>query len=307
MILARPAFRILSNMILTLLLLLSSSVAVAQPALPYEVDAAWPDLPAGANFGPAASVDTDANGNVYIFTRLDTPILVFDKAGNYARSFGANLFTNPHGIRIDSDGNIWGVDDGSHVAVKMNPAGRVMMVLGRHGFAAIADDRFDGPTDIGFGPDGELYVADGNNHRVVKFSKQGRFVKAWGEKGSAESQFNLPHGIAVDKQGRVYVCDRENKRVQIFDGDGKHLDQWTNVGSAFGIDIAADQSVYIGDARGSQFLKFSPAGKLLGAHGKNGEMPGELGLGPHHLAVTPDGTVFTTEIPNLRVQKFAPR
>ena len=156
-------------------------------------------------------------------------------------------------------------------------------------------------------PRGELYVADGNNHRIVKFSKLGRFLTTWGEKGSGESQFNLPHGIAVDKQGRVYVCDRENNRLQIFDGDGKYLDQWTNVGSAFGIDIADDQSVYVGDARGSQFLKLSPAGKLLGAHGKNGEMPGELGLGPHHLAVTPDGTVFTTEIPNLRVQKFTPR
>ena len=40
------------------------------------------------------------------------------------------------------------------------------------------------------------------------------------------------------------------------------------------------------------------------AHGEQGEMPGQLGLGPHHLAVSPDGTVYTTEIPNLRVQKF---
>ena len=294
-------------MMLAFLLILTSSVALAQSALPYDVDAAWPNLPAGMNVGAAASVDTDANGNVYIFTRLEPPVLVFDKDGDFARSFGAGLFTNPHGIRIDPDGNIWGVDDGSHVAVKMNPRGRVMMVLGRHGFAAKANDRFDGPTDIGFGPAGELYVADGNNHRIVKFSKRGQFIKAWGEKGSGESQFNLPHGIAVDKQGRVYVCDRENKRVQIFDGDGKRLAEWTNVGSAFGIDIADDQSVYIGDARGSQFLKLSPDGKLLGAHGKNGEMPGELGLGPHHLAVTPDGTVFSTEIPNLRVQKFVPR
>lgn len=36
-------------------------------------------------------------------------------------------------------------------------------------------------------------------------------------------------------------------------------------------------------------------------------MPGRLGLGPHHLAVTLDGTVYTTEVPILRVQKFVPR
>jgi len=45
----------------------------------------------------------------------------------------------------------------------------------------------------------------------------------------------------------------------------------------------------------------------LGAYGEEGEMPGRLGLGPHHLAVTLDGTVYTTEVPILRVQKFVPR
>ncbi len=292
---------------LLVLLLVSAFLGAAQSELAelsYKVDAEWPMFPPGMNFGPAASVDTDRDGSAYVFRRVEPPVLVFDKNGDFSRAFGADLFTNPHGIRIDPDGNVWGVDDGSHVAIKMTPAGRVLMVLGRQGFAAKAPDRFDGPTDISFGPGGELYVADGNNARVVKFSKQGRFAKAWGRPGSGEGEFNLPHGIAVDKQGLVYVCDRENLRVQIFDADGDFLRQWKNLGTPFGIDIAEDQSVYIGDARGHRFLKLNSDGTIHGAHGAAGEMPGQLGLGPHHLAVTPDGTVYTTEIPNLRVQKF---
>ena len=291
-----------------LVLLLATALlgaAQAEPAeLSYQVDAEWPSFPPGMNFGPAASVDTDRDGNTYVFRRVEPPVLVFSKNGDFQLAFGADLFTNPHGIRIGPDGNVWGVDDGSHVAIKMNPRGRVLMVLGRQGFAAKAPDRFDGPTDIGFGPGGELYVADGNNARIVKFSNQGRFVKAWGRPGSGEGEFNLPHGIAVDKQGLVYVCDRENRRVQIFDADGNFLRQWKDLGTPFGIDIAEDQSVYIGDARGHRFLKLNSDGTLVGSHGEEGEMAGQLGLGPHHLAVSPDGAVYTTEIPNLRVQKF---
>jgi peptidylamidoglycolate lyase len=292
---------------LPLFVFLSAVLGVAQSepgGLSYQVDAEWPSFPAGINFGPAASVDTDRIGNTYIFRRVEPPVLVFDKNGAFSRAFGSDLFTNPHGIRIDPDGNVWGVDDGSHVAIKMSPSGRVLMVLGRQGFKAKADNRFDGPSDIGFGPGGELYVADGNNARIVKFSKEGRFLKAWGQPGSGEGEFSLPHGIAVDKQGLVYVCDRENLRVQIFDAEGKFLRQWKDAGTPFGIDIAEDQSVYIGDARGHRFLKFSPDGTLVGSYGEEGEMPGQFGLGPHHLAVASDGTVYTTEIPNLRVQKF---
>ena len=290
-------------------LFVSALLGAAQsgpPELSYQVDAEWPAFPAGMNFGPAASVDTDQIGNTYVFRRAEPPVLVFDKNGEFSRAFGADLFTNPHGIRVGPDGNVWGVDDGSHVAIKMNPSGRVLMVLGRQGFAAKAPNRFDGPTDIGFGPSGELYVADGNNARVVKFSKQGRFLKAWGRPGSGEGEFNLPHGIAVDKQGLVYVCDRDNRRVQIFDADGIFLRQWKDLGTPFGIDIAEDESIYIGDARGHRFFKLKSDGTVLGSHGEGGEMPGQLGLGPHHLAVNPDGTVYTTEIPNLRVQKFVP-
>ena len=83
------------------------------------------------NFGPAASVDTDRDGNIYVFRRVEPPVLVFESNGDFKRAFGADLFTNPHGIRVDPDGNVWGVDDGSHVAIKMNTTGRVLMVLGR--------------------------------------------------------------------------------------------------------------------------------------------------------------------------------
>ena len=292
---------------LPILVLLSAILGGAQTEptkLSYQADAEWAKFPAGMNFGPAASVDTDRDGNIYVFRRVEPPVLVFASNGDFLRGFGADLFTNAHGIRVDPDGNVWGVDDGSHVAIKMNSAGRVLMVLGRQERAAKTPDRFNGPTDIGFGPDGGLYVADGNNARVVKFTKQGRFVKAWGRPGSGEGEFNLPHGIAVDKQGLVYVCDRENLRVQVFDADGKFLQEWTDLGTPFGIDIAEDQSIYIGDASGHRFLKLNSRGTILGTHGEEGEMPGQLGLGPHHLAVTPDRTVYTTEIPNLRVQKF---
>jgi hypothetical protein len=47
------------------------------------------------------------------------------------RSFGKGVFVRPHGVRFDPEGNLWAIDDGGHIVVKMDSAGRVRMVLGR--------------------------------------------------------------------------------------------------------------------------------------------------------------------------------
>src|SRR5438105_13293225 len=74
----------------------------------YRVAAGWPvgarDAP---DYGTAAvsAVTTDREGNVYVFQRAAHPVLVFDRAGRFLRTWGAGLFTNPHGCRIDLEGN----------------------------------------------------------------------------------------------------------------------------------------------------------------------------------------------------------
>lgn len=292
------------------LFLLGVAAAAAQsefPAMHYKVDAEWPQLPAGWNFGETPGVAVDAKDHVYVLHRGENPILEFTPDGRLVRSWGKGLFIRPHAIRIDPEGNIWTVDNDTHQILKMDPSGRIRMVIGRRGQSGETEEAFNRPTDVAFGPDGEIYISDGYvNSRVVKFSKEGRYITAWGKKGSAPGEFNLPHSVAVDKQGRVYVGDRENRRLQIFDSNGKFLKEWTHVGSPWGLDMQPDQTLFIADGYNDRVLHVDLTGKVLGAFGGNGRMPGDLSY-VHHLEVDSAGNIYVGEIKNQRVQKFEPR
>ena len=277
------------------------------PSMRYEVDPDWPLLPPGWNFGEVAGVAADNRGHVFVFHRGEHPIMEFAPDGRMVRSWGEGLFIRPHAVRVDPEGNIWTVDNDTHQVLKMDSSGRVRMVVGRHEQGGETEENFNRPTDVAFAPNGDFYVSDGYvNSRVVRFSKEGRYITAWGKKGDGEGEFNIPHTIAVDRQGRVYVGDRENYRVQIFDPDGNFLTQWRHVGAPWGLELRPDDTLFIADGYNDRILKVTLEGKVLGAFGTNGRMPGELNFA-HHLAIGPSGNIFVSEIKNQRAQKFSPR
>ena len=151
-----------------------------------------------------------------------------------------------HTVRVDPDGNIWVVDVGGHLVVKMNPRGRVLMQLGRRGVPGTGHANFNLPTDVAFAPNGDFYVTDGyGNSRVVKYSREGNYLLEWGTKGSGPGEFMLPHAVVLDARGRVYVADRETRRIEIFDSAGKFLSQWKDIGGFSGLAMTKEQQIVI--------------------------------------------------------------
>ncbi|MGZ5141554.1 MAG: hypothetical protein ACXWCX_27475, partial [Burkholderiales bacterium] len=76
----------------------------------YEVHEEWARPPQGIDI-LAASVTVDSKDNVYCFNRVkEHPVVVFDREGNFLRSWGAGLFAFPHTIRADKHDNLWLVD-----------------------------------------------------------------------------------------------------------------------------------------------------------------------------------------------------
>src|ERR1700691_4360076 len=214
---------------------LSPSAATSQfqpvPELPYRMVANFFKFPKGMVEGEATGVAINSKGHIFLFQRTKPMLAEYDARGNFIQSIGEGLFSHPHGLRIDADDNLWTTDDGSHLVLKLSPAGRVLLVLRRKGVAAESDWLFKQPKDVAFGKHGEIYVSDGyGNSRVVKFDRDVKFIKAWGQFGTGPGEFNLPHSVVVDDQENVYVADRENKRIQIFDADGKFLREWTGIG-----------------------------------------------------------------------------
>ena len=266
--------------------------------------------PADGNMIQPTGVAVNSQGHIFVFNKGNRQLMQFDTEGKYIRSFGHGIFKDPHGIRIDEDDNIWTTDLESHLVIKMSPEGRVLMVIGQNGTSGLFEEvrkmvLFFKPADVAFGHDGEIYIADGyGNARVVHLDKDGNLIKAWGELGTEDGNFDNPHNIICDKEANVYVADRNNGRVQVFDSEGKFLQSWTNVGKPWGLAITDNQDIYMTDGDNEQLVQLDTKGNILGIYkAGSGTQAGKL-RAAHGIAIGKDGALYVTEVLNWRVQRW---
>ncbi len=227
----------------------------------YEVEEGWEQLPQGIIHKDVCGVAVDSNDRVYMVTRGDARVLVYEPDGTFVMSWGEDVFTErTHGITIDSNDLLYIVDDAKHVVRKFTPDGKQLMVLGtpeqasdtgyvkKQGFSSIkkSGGPFNRPTNSAIAPNGDIYVSDGyGNARVHHFTADGKLIKSWGEPGTGPGQFILPHGISITNDGRVLVADRENDRIQIFSLNGEYLEQWDHVQRPTDIYIDREGDIYV--------------------------------------------------------------
>lgn len=246
---------------------------------PYQTIEGYLKLPAGRTWGSASAVHIDVDGSsVWVAERCggnvnacvqnsDTdPVMKFDANGNLVTSFGAGLITWPHGIEVDSEGNVWVTDARDnqigdtaperrygHQVHKFSPTGEHLMTLGEPGGAREPGYLFQ-PNDVLVAPDGHIFVAEGHSNapgstaRILKFNAQGEMVQTWGSLGSGPDEFMQPHALALDSQGRLFIADRSNNRIQIYTQDGELLDTWYQFSRISGLFIDANDVLYAADS-----------------------------------------------------------
>ena len=138
----------------------------------YEVAEPWAQLPDGWSFREVAAVGVDAQDQVYAFNRGAHPMMVFDRQGQFLRSWGEGVFTRAHGITMGPDATVFCTDDGDHTVRKCTLDGKVLFTLGVPGKPApfMSGDPFHRCTHVALDPrTGEFYVSDGyGNARVHK-------------------------------------------------------------------------------------------------------------------------------------------
>jgi DNA-binding beta-propeller fold protein YncE len=280
----------------------------------YEVVENWAKLPDGWGFKEVAAVGVDANDNVYAFNRGAHPMIVFDRQGNFLRSWGEGLFPRAHGITASPDGTLFCTDDGDHTVRKCTLDGKVLFTLGVSGKPApfMSGEPFNRCTHVAIDPrNGDFYVSDGYcNARVHKYSPDGKLLFSWGESGTDPGQFNIVHNIATDSAGWVYVADRENHRIQVFDPNGKFETQWGNMARPCGLYIdQASDIAYVGELGvaissnaqangvGPRISLYDTKGNLLARLGNKpeGEAPGQF-IAPHGICIDSRGDIYLGEV-----------
>jgi DNA-binding beta-propeller fold protein YncE len=283
----------------------------------YQVVDDWAKLPEGWAFNAdVAAVGVDKNDNVYAFNRGTHPMCVFDRAGNFLRSWGEGLFTRPHGVHMAPDDTIWLTDDGDHTVRQCTLDGKVLLTIGIPGKPApyMSGAPFHRCTHTALSPQADyLYISDGyGNSRVHKYTPDGKRIMSWGEPGTDPGQFNIAHNICCDPDGWVYVADRENHRVQVFDGNGKYEAQWNNMHRPSGLHMESGKKnprFYVGEIGpdmavnieipncGPRVSIYSDKGELLARLGDMhaGLNPGQF-ISPHGLAVDSRGDIYVGEV-----------
>ena len=291
------------------------SVIVGSGEYTYRVEEGWAKLPPGYEMNDIGGVGVDRQDRVYVFHRGAHPMLVFDREGNFLRSWGDGIFSRPHGVHIAPDDSIYCTDDGDHSVRKCTLEGKVLLTLGIPGRPAPkgSGEPFNRCTHTALSPQGDIYVSDGyGNSRIHKYSPDGKLLFSWGETGTDPGQFNLPHNISCDADGWVYVADRENHRIQVFDGNGRFETQWHNMHRPSGMYMPPGKCpiCYIGEIGpylasnrgmpnlGPRISIVDNSGKLLARLGKvpsAGVEPGQF-LSPHGMCVDSRGDLYVGEV-----------
>ncbi|HVV28674.1 MAG TPA: peptidyl-alpha-hydroxyglycine alpha-amidating lyase family protein [Rhizomicrobium sp.] len=330
------------------LLLLAAACILPASAQEISYDTSQPlTLPKDTFFGQAMGVATNSKGHVFVYTRNGEPTVTlggsrafahggsslyeFDANGKFVRQIGQQMYglLAAEAVRVDAQDNIWLVDRYSNMVIKLDPDGRVAMLLGRKPEsvdvpstpdmgrgsppgAGQQSDLFQSPADVAFDAQGNIFVADGlGNARVAKFTRDGVFVKSWGARGTGEGQFKQAHSIAVDAAGNVYVADTGNSRIQVFDNDGNFKRAITNIGDPMAICITPGphQYIYASNSnpiddldRGGDIYKLELDGTLAGHFGRAGKLPREFGTVMGVDCRKPN-QLYVAEAGNWRVQK----
>ena len=80
----------------------------------YEVAEGWGQLPDGWSFGWIPAVACDSRDRVFVYSRSEHPLVVFDRDGRFLEEWGAGVLEDAHGIFIDGDDNVFCTERNHH-------------------------------------------------------------------------------------------------------------------------------------------------------------------------------------------------
>ena len=269
------------------------------------------------------------SGDVYIGDALNHRIRKIDKdgvittvagkpantsaSGSPTGAFGGDggpateaQLNQPHGVAVDSKGNVYIADSLNNRIRKIDAGGKIDTILGSdnkkgraEGPAEAAVLKF--PKSLYMTPDDVLYVCNTGGNTVVKVDLKASpltvtrvagnlYNKRYGGDGkfATDAQLNTPQGVWAVRDGTVYISDSENNLVRKVTPDGKIS---TIAGDTAAAAKAAETNQYPipGDSAGD-------GGPAASAHLN----------GPRGIAADDAGNIYIAEEQGARIRRIDP-
>ena len=193
-----------------------------------------PSLTTAALGQPSAMAADESQGLLFVASKLEKAVLVFDADGNLLRTIGeegsAAPLGKPQGIALDLSGErIYVSDDGFEVCTWMGcTPGSVIQVYDYSG-QSLGSINGDGSSGLSFSrvqgvavdDSGRVFMADSYRNEVLVFEEGSpnswSAVGTLGTRGTGPGQLLLPTGVFSDSVGsRILVANTMVGRIEVF-------------------------------------------------------------------------------------------
>ena len=254
-----------------------------------------------ARFDHPEGVAVDGAGNVYVADTYNDEIRKISPSGvvttlaGYALHGGSSdgtgsaaRFSDPAGVAVDGEGNVYVADTNNDEIRKVSSSGVVTTLAGSPGQTGSSDGtgsaaRFYFPESVTVDGASNLYVADTNNDEIRKVGSSGVVTTLAGSPGQTGSSdgtggaatFYSPRGVAVDGMGNVYVADTNNDEIRkvsssgvvtTLAGSAGQVGSSDGIGSTarfslpYGVAVDGAGNVYVADTNNLGIRKISGLG-----------------------------------------------